>query len=176
MVGECSKIDKQDNELKNLHKMITLITATTPTHYQTAANLFQEYAAQLNVDLSFQNFGQELKTMKTQYALPKGILYLVNDKQENAVGCFGIRAFEGDICELKRMYLKTSFRGKGIGKLLLAKAIEVGKSLGYYKMRLDTLPNMISAITLYQKMGFYEIEPYRFNPIEGTKYFEVELI
>ena len=73
------------------------------------------------------------------------------------------------------MYLKASVRGMGIGKLLLTKAIKAGKELGYNTMRLDTLPSMQSAIGLYQKMGFYEIPPYRFNPIAGTKYFEIQL-
>lgn len=155
--------------------MITLTVATTPVQYKTAAKLFQEYATQLNVDLSFQNFEQELKDLKTQYAHPKGILYLAYDQHQNAVGCFGIRAFENTTCELKRMYLKASMRGMGIGKLLLTKAIEASKELGYNTMRLDTLPSMQSAIGLYQQMGFYEIAAYRFNPVVGTKYFEILL-
>ena len=155
--------------------MITLTPATTLAQYKAAAKLIQAYATQLNVDLSFQNFDQELKELTIQYARPKGILYLAYDQDQNPVGCFGIRAFENNICELKRMYLKASVRGMGIGKLLLTKAIKAGKELGYNTMRLDTLPSMQSAIGLYQKMGFYEIPPYRFNPIAGTKYFEIQL-
>lgn len=154
--------------------MIILKEVKSTEEYQVAAQLFKEYATQLNVDLSFQNFEQELLDIKIQYVRPKGIIYLAYDERK-PVGCFGIRAFEGDICELKRMYLKTEMRGKGIGKQLLEKSIAVGKELGYLRMRLDTLPSMQSAIGLYQKMGFYEIEPYRFNPIEGTMYFEIKL-
>ena len=93
----------------------------------------------------------------------------------STLGCFGIRRFEGTVCELKRMYLKKEVRGFGIGRLMLGKSFELGKELGYQKMRLDTLPTMKSAIALYNLMGFYEIEPYRFNPIKGAKFFEINL-
>lgn len=73
------------------------------------------------------------------------------------------------------MYIKRSARGIGIGKQLLLKAMDIGSELGYEKMRLDTLPNMDAAIRLYEKMGFYPIEPYRYNPIDGTRYYELKL-
>jgi len=155
--------------------MIELIEAKSDKSYQIATSLFKEYAAQIGVDLSFQNFNQELANIQEQYARPKGVLYIAYDSSQNPIGCFGIRQFEDSICELKRMYLKSTYRGLGIGKQLLLKSIEVGRELGYTKMRLDTLPTMQSAIGLYQSIGFYEILPYRFNPIEGTKYFEIIL-
>lgn len=157
--------------------MITLVEAASPLDYQVAIVLLKEYAEYIGVDLSFQNFGQEIANLQYQYGRPKGTLYLVVDDEKSveAVGCFGIRTFKGSICELKRMYLKKAYHGKGIGALMLNEAIQIGKKLGYQKMRLDTLPTMQSAIKLYQKVGFYEIEPYRFNPIEGTKYFEIVL-
>lgn len=154
--------------------MINLKEAQSKEDYAIAINLFQAYAAQLEVDLSFQNFAQEIKDIESQYAQPNGAIYIAYDK-DIAIGCFGVRAFEPSICELKRMYLKDTYRGQGIGRLLLEKSIGVGAALNYKKMRLDTLPSMQSAIKLYQKLGFYEIEPYRFNPIKGTKYFELKL-
>ncbi len=155
--------------------MVKLLEVKTDQAYQVAVNLFKEYAAQIGVDLSFQNFNQELANLKNQYARPKGALYIAYDEEQNPIGCFGIRSFKDSIGELKRMYLKSNYRGLGIGKMLLLKSIEVGKTLGYTKMRLDTLPTMQSAIGLYKNIGFYEISPYRFNPIEGTKYFEIVL-
>ena len=143
--------------------------------YQTAVTLFKEYALEIDIDLEFQNFSKEIENIKNQYSRPQGIIFIVNGKKELALGCFGIRQLEDSICELKRMYLKSEARGLGIGKLMMEKAIEVGKELGYKKMRLDTLSTMSSAIRLYEKIGFYEIEPYRFNPMESAKYFEIEL-
>lgn len=155
--------------------MVELLEAKSGDDYKTAIALFKEYAAQLGVDLSFQKFDQEILEIEQQYSRPSGVLFIAYDLDKKPMGCFGIRQFEDSICELKRMYLKQELRGKGIGKILLEKAIEVGKELKYDSMRLDTLPSMASAIGLYQKVGFYEIEPYRFNPIEGTKFFEIQL-
>jgi putative acetyltransferase len=150
---------------------IQIFEAVTESDYNTAKELFLEYAAELEFDLCFQNFDEELKQLKEQYGKPTGILYLVKYKSDFA-GCAGIRKFSGGICELKRMYIKESLRGKGAGKLLLKKAFEGAEKLGYYAMRLDTLPRMKAAIAIYEKTGFKEIKPYRLNPVEGAKYYE----
>jgi len=155
--------------------MISTQEATSTEAYKIALELIKEYVAQLGVDLSFQNIHQEIQNIEQQYARPEGVMIIVYTDNEKAIGCFGIRAFEESICELKRMYLKKEYQGLGIGKELLAKSLELGKALGYKKMRLDTLPSMQAAIGLYKNMGFYEIPAYRFNPIEGTKYFEIVL-
>lgn len=84
--------------------MIKLIEAKSSKEYKIAINLFKEYAAQIGVDLSFQNFRQEILNIESQYGTPSGIIYLALDSKENPVGCFGIRPFENSVCELKRMY------------------------------------------------------------------------
>ena len=160
---------------QKINSMMELFEAKSPEAYAMAISLFKEYAAQLDVDLSFQKFDQEILNIQYQYARPEGILFIAYDQDQQPMGCFGIRRFEDSICELKRMYLKQEQRGKGIGKSLLAKAIEAGRELHYKKMRLDTLPSMQAAMGLYRKMGFYEIPAYRYNPVEGTKFFEIQL-
>lgn len=155
--------------------MIKLLEAKSDKEYKIAIKLFKEYASQIGVDLSFQHFDKEILEIEKQYSKPNGQIIIAYDNAENPIGCFGIRKFADSICELKRMYLKKEVRGKGIGKKLLVKAIRSGKELNYKTMRLDTLPTMKSAIKLYKKIGFYEIDAYRFNPIEGTKYFEIQL-
>ena len=156
--------------------MITLKEALTDDVFGLAEKLFQEYAESLGVDLEFQNFSEELSNIQNQYSRPNGVLILAIEAGFRPMGCFGVRPMEGPICELKRMYLRKQARGKGIGKLMLKKSISMARELGYEKMRLDTLPSMQSAIKRYQSMGFYEIGPYRYNPIEGTKYFEIEVM
>ena len=144
--------------------------------YKVATELFKEYASQIGFDLEFQNFNEELQKIESHYSPPRGAIFIAWNEEGAPIGCFGIRKFDESICELKRMYLKTEARGLGIGKQLLKKAIEVGSRLGYKKMRLDTLPSMDSAIKLYETTGFYNIEPYRFNPIEGALYYEIKLV
>ena len=144
--------------------------------FEIAKNLFREYANSLNFDLDFQNFEAELNEIAVQYNKPFGGLILVIDKsKKETIGCVGVRKFEKDIGELKRMYIKDVYRGRGLGKALLFQALSLSKELGYKKLRLDTVGTMKSAIALYQSVGFYEIEPYRYNPNEGVKYFEISI-
>ena len=153
---------------------ILIIEAVTESDYKTAKELFLEYASELGFDLCFQNFDEEIKQLGTQYGRPEGILYLVK-RADNFEGCAGVRKLGDGICELKRMYLRHSLRGKGAGKLLLEKTFEGARKLGYGIMRLDTLPRMAAAISMYEKYGFREIAPYRLNPVEGAKYYEKNL-
>ena len=158
------------------NSIIKLTEVTSASDYDIAIKLFKEYAAHIGIDLEFQNFNEEVENLESKYSRPKGVIYIAYDNKNYPVGCFGIKAFNNTICELKRMYLKEEARGLGIGKLIIKKAITVGKELGYNKMRLDTLSSMLPAVGLYEKSGFYEIDPYYFNPIKEAKYFEISLI
>ncbi|MCI0472811.1 MAG: GNAT family N-acetyltransferase [Ignavibacteria bacterium] len=153
---------------------IQIIEALTDSDYNTAKELFLEYASELGFDLCFQNFEEELKQLRMQYGRPTGILYLVK-YGDSFAGCAGVRKFSDGICELKRMYIRNSLRGKGTGRLLLNRTFEGALELGYRIMRLDTLPLMKTAITMYEKSGFRETETYRLNPVEGAKYYEKNL-
>lgn len=145
----------------------------SPKGYKIAVDLFEEYALEIGIDLDFQDFKKELENIAKQYSRPEGVIFIAYGEDETVFGCFGIRKLEGTICELKRMYIKKIARGMGIGRQLLAKAIEIGIELGYSKMRLDTLSSMKVAIHLYEKAGFYKISPYRFNPIKGAEFYEL---
>ncbi len=148
--------------------------ANNETEFERGKKLFREYVISLGVDLSFQDFDKELKTVSEQYNKPKGALLIAYiDKIQ--VGCAGIRSFDNDIAELKRMYVKDEYRGLKIGIGLLERTLTLAKELGYKKIRLDTLENMKTAQSLYKSFGFYQIAPYRFNPLIGTVYMEKEL-
>jgi len=137
--------------------------------------LFREYADSLGVDLSFQGFEDELARMPGEYAPPRGALLLAGEGGE-AAGCVAIRPLEPtDVCELKRLYVRPARRTGGLGRALTLAAIDEARRLGYARMRLDTLPSMDTARRLYAGLGFREIEAYRFNPIAGTRFLELEL-
>jgi ribosomal protein S18 acetylase RimI-like enzyme len=76
---------------------------------------------------------------------------------------------------MKRLYVKPQFRSLRIGKLLVDEIVAQAKEIGYQEIYLDTLPTMVKAIRLYESLGFRRIEPYYFNPIEGTVYLALNL-
>jgi len=132
--------------------------------------LFREYAASPGVDLSFQGFEEELD------ALPGGSdVVLVARLDGEPSGCVGVRPFEQGVCEMKRLFVRPSARGAGLGRTLAEAAIAQAREFGYERMRLDTLPSMAAAQELYRSLGFVEIPPYRHNPVEGTTYLELDL-
>lgn len=154
---------------------VTYRIANTKEDFETGKKLFEEYADSLNVDLSFQDFSKELDTVSQQYNKPSGSLMLVF-ADDLPAGCAGIRRLDDGTAELKRMYIKDEYRGLKIGVSLLQQSIDLAKTLGYKKIRLDTLANMAKAQQLYKSFGFYEIRAYRYNPLAGTIYMEKDLI
>lgn len=136
--------------------------------------IFIEYEKSINVDLSFQNFEEELNSLPGKYAKPDGIIILALVDGQGA-GCVALRRISDSICEMKRLYVREAYRGLGIGNKLISIIIEEARKLNYKYMRLDTLSTLKSAFKLYKSYGFYEIEPYIYNPLKEAKYLELEL-
>lgn len=146
----------------------------SPDRVEQVRALFGEYAASLEFDLSFQDFEPECANLPGEYAAPSGRLLLALQGPEPA-GCIALRRIDAGTCEMKRLFVRSAFRGLGIGRLLCVALIEQAREAGYRRMRLDTVPSMREAIGLYEALGFKPIEPYRFNPVEGAMYMELAL-
>ena len=154
---------------------LTVVQAETPAHIAQVRELFLEYAQSLGFSLCFQGFDQELAGLPGDYAPPNGRLLLALYRGELA-GCVALHPLEPGICEMKRLYLRPKFRGKGGGRALAETVIAQARSIGYRRMRLDTVePVMKYAVVLYRELGFQEIPPYRPNPIAGAMYMELGL-
>ena len=152
-----------------------LIQAQSSEEIKQARQLFKEYAAWLEIDLCFQNFEKELADLPGDYATPNGRLLLAYDDNESA-GCVALRKIDAGICEMKRLFVRDKFRGRGLGRSLIDAIISEAKDIGYKRMRLDTLPpKMNDAIALYRSFGFKEIKPYYKNPVPGAMFMELKL-
>ncbi len=152
-----------------------LIQANTPAEIKIARELFEEYAAWLEISLCFQNFAQELAGLPGDYAPPDGrlLLAIVDDQ---VAGCVALRKIGDGACEMKRLFLRSEFRGRGLGRKLAEAIIAEARRIGYERLRLDTLPGrMDQALGIYRSLGLREIQPYYDNPVAGATFMELIL-
>jgi putative acetyltransferase len=156
-------------------KVLTFAQVESSAQIAQARELFLEYAQSLGFSLCFQGFDKELAGLPGDYSPPEGRLLLVECEGQLA-GCVALHKLEPGICEMKRLYLRSQFRGKGLGRALAERIIGEARQIGYQRIRLDTVePIMKDAVAMYRKLGFTEIPPYRPNPIAGAMYMELEL-
>jgi putative acetyltransferase len=155
-----------------------LVEADTTARYEAARALIEEYAAQIGasmgVDLCFQNLSGELDQLPLMYGPPSGCLLLAG-RDEEWVGCCALRRLSDEVCEMKRLYIRSSARGAQLGRLLAERLVAQARTLGYRRMVLDTLEHMTAAQTLYRSLGFRQTTPYYLNPLAGVSYMELDL-
>jgi len=165
----------QNSSVSSLVRSFSFAQAKTPEQIAQARELFLEYAQSLGFSLCFQNFDQELAGLPGGYAPPEGRLLLAEYEGQLA-GCVALHKLENNICEMKRLYLRPQFRGKGLGRALADRIIAEARQIGYQRMRLDTVePVMKDAVAMYRRIGFREIAPYCTNPMAGALYMELQL-
>jgi putative acetyltransferase len=154
---------------------IELIQATLPEHIEQARALFLEYGNSLGFSLCFQSFDEEVKDLPGAYGPPSGILLLARFA-DHAAGCIALRKLDAGICEMKRLYVRPGDRGRSLGRILVERLIVEARSLGYERMRLDTIASaMQDAVALYRRTGFREIAPYSSIPIDSALWMELLL-
>src|SRR5437016_13671437 len=139
-----------------------IVQAVSPGQVAEARALFREYASSLGIDLCFQGFEQELVSLPGAYAPPRGRLLLATDSGALA-GCVALRPLDDSTCEMKRLYVRPEFRGPRAGRRLAGRVVADARSIGYARMRLDTLPAMPEAIAPYRAPGLVRNPPYTTN-------------
>ena len=155
--------------------MLTFLEATTTQDFTAGRELFLEYQDFLPIDLCFQGFAEELANLHTIYGPPRGLLLLGRDSKGLVQGCGGFRDLGNEVAEIKRMFLREAFRGRGLGRVLLQQLLDAAKRIGYLKVKLDTLARLTSAVRLYREIGFEEAQPYNENPEDDVLYFSKKL-
>jgi putative acetyltransferase len=165
----------------------SLIRASTREHFELARELIDEYALRDSEQTSALGFdgkallefhyGDDVATLTWKYAAPAGCLLLAKDG-DNAAGCGGFHELAPGICEMKRIYVRPAFRGRGIARNIVATLIQEAQQVGYAAIRLETTTFMQDAQKLYAAHGFLHREPYyelpeMFRPI--TVFMELRL-
>jgi GNAT superfamily N-acetyltransferase len=154
---------------------IAIVTAAGAEEIEAARRLFIEYQCWLGVDLCFQGFEQELRDLPGAYGPPLGRLLLARVGME-AIGCVALRPVaQPGSCEMKRLYVRDSHRGLGLGRRLAERIITEARFQGYRRMVLDTLEKMHSALSLYRALGFQATDAYYCNPLPGVIYLALDL-
>lgn len=159
-----------------MHDNFQILPVRTDEDLGTATELFETYAASLPVALGYQDFDSELAALPGKYAPPSGELLVARDAAGNPLGCVGLRSLSArGCCEMKRLFLLPGARGLGLGRALAQAVVELARQRGYHELRLDTLPTMSAAISLYKQMGFQRIEPYYEPTPYGTIFMSLTL-
>jgi putative acetyltransferase len=151
-----------------------LLEPASAADWTVARALLVEYAAGLGVDLCFQGFAEELERLPVEYGPPRGALLLAR-LAGHPVGCVALRPFDAGRGEVKRLYVAAAARRLGVGRALAAAIVARARGLGYRQLLLDTLDTMLAAQALYRSLGFRPTAAYRFNPLPGAAYFELDL-
>ena len=137
--------------------------------------LFKECcASSFGFDVSFQGLARELAELPGEYASPTGALLLAFCDGHPG-GCVAMRPLGTGVCEMKRLYVRHAYRGKGVARRLAETVVKIARESGYKAMRVNALPWMREAIAGYRSLGFEPIPPYRYNPIAGTHFLELNL-
>jgi len=153
---------------------VELIPARTPAQVAVARQLLLEYADAIAVDLEYQDFSAELAALPSPYEPPHGTL-LVAYVDGTAAGCVALRRLDENTGEMKRLYVRSAFRGAGLARRLVAGVILAARRADYAELRLDTLPSMESAQALYRQLGFAEIAAYNDTHLPGTRFYAFRL-
>jgi ribosomal protein S18 acetylase RimI-like enzyme len=153
---------------------VTIVDAHEAPLVGVVRGLFEEYSQVAGVDLCFQNFAQELAGLPGDYRPPEGAL-LAALAGSDPVGCVALHPWSDGVAEMKRLFVRSTARGSGLGRQMALAVIERARGAGYRSLRLDTLPSMQAAIALYRSLGFVEIPPYRPNPVPGSVFLELDL-
>jgi len=150
---------------------IRIFIAESKEHFEGTKKIIIAYSEFLGVDLSFQDFSKELEQLNVMYGQPTGSMILAEVSAE-IVGAVGLRYLSNGVAEMKRLFVLPEFQGNGIGNILIVEFLAQAKKLGYNLVKLDTIPELDRAFSLYKKHGFESIEAYRFNPHPNAIFME----
>lgn len=157
--------------------------ASWPEDLDTVRRLFQEYRQWLadhqdsaalsepRVRSGLALVDQLIAELPGAYGPPRGEILLWFE-DDSMVACGALRELEPMVGEIKRIYVRSDYRGKGFGRPFVRALIDRARGLGYERLRVDTLPTMTAAIEFYQELGFRPIAAFWPHPVADALFFE----
>lgn len=148
----------------------TIHEAASPLEVAAFGGLISEYVAWCReryrndpwlVEMAFSHQGldAELLALPKLYGPPKGRMLIAEDADE-ILGGVAYKQVDKDACEMKRLFVRTTANGRGLGRKLCEALMKTAAQDGYRRMRLDTTRDMVEAIGLYRSMGFTACAPF----------------
>jgi ribosomal protein S18 acetylase RimI-like enzyme len=153
---------------------LVIDSRTDATAMQAARELFTRYERSVGGGVCFGEFEAELDSLPGDYEPPSGRL-LIAWRGKDAVGCVALRDLGDGDCEMKRLWVEPAAQGSGLGRRLVVRLLEEARSIGYRRVRLDTMPVMRAAQSLYESLGFEDSEPHRPPPQDDLRFMALEL-
>lgn len=154
--------------------VIRIDECRSPEDLALVRELLEEYQTAIGISLEFQGFAEELASLPGAYAGPRGVL-LIAMEDGTAAGCIALRPLDDGEAEIKRLYVRPTWRGTGLGARLVQAVSERARAAGYRALRLDTLASMEAAMRLYARLGFEETAPYHRATRPGMRFFRKPL-
>jgi len=114
----------------------------------------------------------DIRQIEKVYFSTGGRFWVIKEEENKIIGTIGLKIIdeEDGICEIKRFFILPEHQGKGIGKLLMRKAVDYAASMNLKKIRLDTMKESVVARAIFKNFGFKEIEKYNENDIAELFY------
>ena len=140
--------------------MLTISQVNSEAEIIAVRELMREYATwaftlvpDSNKAPAWEGFDKELATLPGVYAPPAGRLLLATQDGQPA-GCVCLKGHDDTTSELKRLYVRPTFRGQNIGQQLVKMLVEEARQSGYQRIVLDSHSSMKKAHAIYQEVGF----------------------
>jgi len=160
-------------ESRSVHTYVTVVQPGDGATIAEVRALLEEYLSWLGPLVCSSTLPAEIATLPQPYASPHGALLVARDDAGATLGCVGVRESESDACEVKRLYVRTDARRRGIGRVLVRAAMDQARAMGYREMRLTTVPDEMTGVQiLYESLGFTVADPYRHHggqPVDGVR-------
>jgi len=121
---------------------------------EKVASLVYSVLAEYNLRPDPQATDADLSDIEHFYFQRGGTFYVLQEKDGSIIGAYGLYPIDQETCELRKMYLHRSYRGKGWGKFLLEHALSQARKLHFKKVTLETASVLKEAINLYKSYGF----------------------